>query len=68
MMNILIGYHFLSKNHVSIIGLKSLKNFDLMLEIAKQLATPFSYVRVDLYNIDGNIYFGELNIFSWLRE
>lgn len=40
--------------------LKKPKNFDLMLEIAKQLATPFSYVRVDLYNIDGNIYFGEL--------
>ena len=31
-----------------------------MKEIAKKLSEDFDYVRVDLYNIDGNIYFGEL--------
>lgn len=36
------------------------KNFEKMLEIVKDLAQPFSYVRVDLYNVDGVIYFGEL--------
>ncbi|PSB83908.1 glycosyltransferase [Photobacterium damselae subsp. damselae] len=36
------------------------KNFEKMLEIAKKLSEPFSYVRVDLYNIDGKIFFGEL--------
>lgn len=36
------------------------KNFDKMLEIAKKLSEDFDYVRVDLYNIDGEIYFGEL--------
>lgn len=36
------------------------KNFDLMINLAKKLAEPFNYVRVDLYNIDGKIYFGEL--------
>lgn len=36
------------------------KNYERMLEIAKQLAQPFSYVRVDLYNVDGKIYFGEM--------
>lgn len=36
------------------------KNYELMLEIVKQLAADFCYVRVDLYNIDGAIYFGEL--------
>lgn len=36
------------------------KNFDKMIEISKKLAEPFSYVRVDLYNIDGEIFFGEL--------
>lgn len=36
------------------------KNYDQMLNIVKVLAEPFSYVRVDLYNIDGEIYFGEM--------
>ena len=32
---------------------------DLIL-LAKKLASPFKYVRVDMYNVDGVIYFGEL--------
>ncbi|PSV07057.1 ATP-grasp fold amidoligase family protein [Photobacterium kishitanii] len=36
------------------------KNYDEMLAAAKILAEPFSYVRVDFYNVDGAIYFGEL--------
>ena len=36
------------------------KNFDLMKEIVKKLANGFEHVRVDLYNVDGKIYFGEL--------
>lgn len=36
------------------------ENYDLMLRYAKELAAPFSYVRVDFYNIKGSIYFGEL--------
>ncbi|WP_114765994.1 ATP-grasp fold amidoligase family protein [Vibrio rhodolitus] len=36
------------------------KNYETMLEVAKLLAEPFSYVRVDLYNVDGEIFFGEL--------
>lgn len=35
-------------------------NFDRMLEIAKDLASPFSYARVDLYNVEGEIFFGEI--------
>ncbi|EJG0972895.1 hypothetical protein C4G80_RS07065 [Vibrio parahaemolyticus] len=35
-------------------------NFDKMLKIAKKLAEDFDYVRVDLYNIEGKIFFGEL--------
>lgn len=31
-----------------------------MTAIAKKLANGFGYVRVDLYNVDGAIYFGEL--------
>lgn len=36
------------------------KNFNEMINIAKKLSEDFDYVRVDLYNIDGKIYFGEL--------
>lgn len=36
------------------------QNFDKMIEIVSTLSEGFSHVRVDLYNIDGNIYFGEL--------
>ncbi|MCG6223059.1 ATP-grasp fold amidoligase family protein [Vibrio diabolicus] len=35
-------------------------NFEKMLEIANKLSQGFDYIRVDLYNIDGKIYFGEL--------
>jgi len=31
-----------------------------MFELAKLLGSDFNYVRVDLYNVDGVIYFGEL--------
>lgn len=39
------------------------KNYDKMVEIAKTLSTGHPHVRVDFYNIDGNIYFGELTFF-----
>ena len=35
-------------------------NFEEMLKIVRKLSEDFDYVRVDLYNIDGKIYFGEL--------
>jgi len=31
-----------------------------MIKIAEELSRPFDFVRVDLYNINGKIYFGEL--------
>ena len=40
------------------------KNYDKMLEIAEKLSAPFPHVRVDLYNIDGVIVFGELTFFN----
>lgn len=36
------------------------KNLDKMLELATKLSKPFNFVRVDLYNVDGQIYFGEM--------
>lgn len=40
------------------------KNLDKMIEISKKLSADFLFVRVDLYNIDGKIYFGELTFNS----
>ena len=39
-------------------------NFDKMIDIATKLSKGFSHVRVDLYNIDGKIYFGEMTFTS----
>lgn len=39
------------------------KNLRKMLEIAEQLAKNTKFVRVDLYNIEGKIYFGELTFY-----
>lgn len=40
-------------------------NFDEMLRIAEKLSEDFPYVRVDLYCVDGKIYFGELTFYPW---
>lgn len=40
-------------------------NLEEMLEIARILSEDFPAVRVDLYNIDGKIIFGELTFFPW---
>ena len=41
------------------------KNFELMINIARKLSSDFPFVRVDLYNINGQIYFGELTFYPW---
>ena len=40
------------------------KNYEMMVEIARKLSEDFPHVRVDLYNIDGVIYFGELTFYD----
>lgn len=35
------------------------KNFDEMVRIAESLSCGFDFLRIDLYNLDGRIYFGE---------
>ncbi len=40
------------------------KNYDKMLELAKKLCENFAFVRVDFYNVDGRIYFGEMTFTS----
>ena len=41
------------------------EGFEQMLEIASILSKDFPYVRVDLYNVSGKIYFGELTFYPW---
>jgi hypothetical protein len=40
--------------------LKKPDNFDQMVRMAEALAKPFPFVRVDLYDVAGKIYFGEM--------
>ncbi|KLV03976.1 hypothetical protein ABT56_17265 [Photobacterium aquae] len=39
------------------------KNFETMLEIVSKLSSEHKFVRVDLYNLSGKIYFGELTFY-----
>lgn len=38
-------------------------NYDHMIDVARRLSKGMPFVRVDLYNINGRIYFGELTFF-----
>ena len=39
------------------------KNFEKMIEYAEILSEPFPFCRVDLYNINGDVYFGEITFY-----
>ena len=39
------------------------ENFDEMVEVARELADDLPFVRVDLYNLDGRIVFGEMTLY-----
>lgn len=41
------------------------KNIDRMFELASELSKGFPYVRVDFYNVNGKIYFGEFTFFDF---
>ncbi len=45
--------------------MKKPENYDKMVEISEKLSLGIPHVRVDLYNINGRIYFGELTFFHW---
>lgn len=40
-------------------------NLDEMLKVAETLSEEFPYARIDLYSIQGKIYFGEVTFFPW---
>ena len=39
------------------------KNFEIMVELAEKLSNGIPFIRVDFYNINGKIYFGELTLY-----
>lgn len=54
----------LKREHFQEEVIKKPDNFVKMVEIAERLSKPFKQVRVDLYNVDGRIIFGELTFLN----
>lgn len=45
--------------------IKKPKNFEEMVSVAEKLGKGLPQSRIDLYNINGKIYFGEITFFHW---
>jgi len=62
-----INFNFLpirfSKDNIKEMSIKKPKNYGKMIEFATILSKPFPFCRVDLYNVDGNIFFGEITFY-----
>ena len=57
----LTPYHLMDyPRHEDQTNLPCPKNLEKMIDLAKKLSADFKFVRVDFYEIDGRIYFGEL--------
>ncbi len=41
------------------------QNFDKMVELVKVLCKDIPFVRLDMHNVDGKIYFGEFTFYDW---
>ena len=59
-----IDYLFKKKPALSESEIKLPENFEEMKSIVEKLCVGFPHIRVDLYNVDGKIYFGELTFYS----
>ena len=40
------------------------RNYELMVQLVEKLCADFAHVRVDMYNISGRIFFGEMTFTS----
>lgn len=45
------------------IRIKKPKNLDNMIKLSEKLSKKFPHVRIDFYNINGRIYFGEITLY-----
>lgn len=60
-------------NHMPVINghpntkkeIKKPLGFEKMIELAEKLSSGIPQVRIDFYDINGNIYFGEITFFHW---
>lgn len=59
-----IDHLFKKKESIDKNSIRRPFNFNKMVEIAERLSKPFPHVRVDLYNINGRIIFGEMTFYS----
>ena len=59
-----IDNKFKKQNNLDYKNIKKPENFETMIEIAEKLSKDFPHVRIDLYNIEGRIIFGEMTFFS----
>lgn len=41
------------------------QNFELMKSLAAKLSTNIPFVRVDFFEVEGNVYFGEFTFYDW---
>lgn len=69
-----IDFYDMEWNHMPFVGLNPAaknglnpvakpKNLKDMISICEKLSEGFPFIRVDLYNVDGKIYFGELTFY-----
>lgn len=66
-----VDFYDMEFNHLDMKGkapnsdilLRKPKNFEKMIELAKILSDGFIHVRVDFYEVNGNVYFGELTFY-----
>lgn len=56
-------YNYTGKNAPEDFTVPKPEGMDEMFEMAAKLSEGFPFVRVDLYNVEGKIYFGELTFF-----
>lgn len=41
------------------------KGFEIMKTLAKEISAEMPHARIDFYDVNGNIYFGEITFFHW---
>ena len=41
------------------------QNFDLMIKLAEKISKDQPQLRIDFYEVDGKVYFGEITFFHW---
>lgn len=60
-----LNFRYFTHNKLDSENIPVPKNLDLMNEIAEKLCKDFKHVRIDLYNVNGKIYFGEFTFTSF---